>query len=517
MNLLNDTWIPVQQHGVMEKITLQQLLCGEKEGELCLPRDDMEMAGLQLLCSITQVLFVPENNERLKEFIRNPISQKVYQTAILGKESWFDLAHPETPFMQFREVIPSQSEPLTSMDKLLAGVADGANKVFVNPLGLGYGLCSSCTAIALFNMANNAPSVEGGFLGSFRGNTPLTIMISGRNVRESVWLNVLSQEIISKIIPNYDSAGSDEPNYVNKIPKKSEVNLANVGLVRGLFWQPAHYELCPIDRDDNCSCCGVEEPLYRHFKKEKFKYSVNGQFRHPLSPVRYDIRNENSKKIRLNYKFDSFTTSSPVWTKLNRFLYQKDTEHEGHEEAPVVRQAKMILRNDRLRLIVGGYQYKPPQTATIIHRNHEFIDVASGWPEAFQLINEIINIGLGYKSALRKSLFSFMSNAIINASSKKNKDRIGGICSEFDGHFFRRSEALIYSAIASFDSLGQEGIQSELHLSLYKIVIELFAQATDPYQQEPKMLKALALARRSLNKSLKELKPMDRGGISESV
>ncbi|MBN2569845.1 MAG: type I-E CRISPR-associated protein Cse1/CasA, partial [Deltaproteobacteria bacterium] len=51
MNLLTEQWIPVRPltGGGLEKISLRELLCGEKKWEICLPRDDMELAAMQLL------------------------------------------------------------------------------------------------------------------------------------------------------------------------------------------------------------------------------------------------------------------------------------------------------------------------------------------------------------------------------------------------------------------------------------------------------------------------------------
>lgn len=54
------------------------------------------------------------------------------------------------------------TEP-TGMDKLLAGLTGATNCAFVNEPGLADALCGGCTAIALFNQANNAPSFGGGF------------------------------------------------------------------------------------------------------------------------------------------------------------------------------------------------------------------------------------------------------------------------------------------------------------------------------------------------------------------
>ena len=125
MNLLTDAWIPIQRQGNYQKITLQQLLCCDQSGELCLPRDDMELACLQLLCAMTQVLFTPENKKALGRYLTQPLTLEQYNEACQGKMNWFDLNHPDTPFMQIRGVKATHSTP---MDKLMAGVADGTNK-----------------------------------------------------------------------------------------------------------------------------------------------------------------------------------------------------------------------------------------------------------------------------------------------------------------------------------------------------------------------------------------------------
>ena len=502
MNLLTDPWIPIQEKGHFEKITLQQLLCGEKTGEICLPRDDMELASLQLLCAITQVLFTPENKRELGHYVKQPLAQDDYQTAIQGKLDWFDLEHPETPFMQFRGVIPSKTEPYTSLEKLLAGVADGANKVFVNQQGLGTHLFSSCVAISLFNMANNAPSVGGGFQGSFRGNTPITTMIKGRSLREGIWLNVLTKEILLKIMPWYEETRTQKPNYVDKDKSGKSFKYTEIGLVRGLLWQPAHYELYPPIKMDTCSCCGSVEYVYTNFKKEKFKYTVTGSWPHPLSPRKFNINKGNKE-----FKFDSFTTKAPAWTHLSSFLYLKSDKKGGSEPSPIIDQAKSIMKGNRLNIIVGGYRYKPPQTATIIERRQELFSLFSGWEENEFIVREIIDIALSYKNSLRKSLYLFISQSLINAVSKKNKDRVSELCSLAEFTYYQKTENIIHDSLSCFDFSNIDEEFKFLRTSLKKIVLLLFDQATEPYQEEPKMIKALATARRSLHKSMKDLEP----------
>jgi len=506
MNLLTAAWIPIQHQGNYQKISLQQLLCGEQTGAVCLPRDDMELACLQLLCAITQVLFLPSDKKEMLKYLKEPISAGIYEDACSDKMDWFDLNHEKTPFMQFRNVTPSKTEPYTNMDKLLAGVSDGANKTFVNPQGLGAGLCESCTAIALFNMANNAPSVGGGFQGSFRGNTPITVLIKDRDLRETVWLNILSEEAVGKIMPWHEDTKNQKPNYVDKDIAGKSIDASRIGLARGLLWQPAHYELYPPIENTICSCCGFKGLVYINFKKEKFKYSLKGYWPHPFSATKYNFDKDN-KDEKINVTFNSFTTTAPAWTHLSSFLFLNKNKKEGGSPAPIIEQAKSILNGKPLDLIIGGYRYKPPQTATITARCHELFSLSEGWDEHEVGMRLLISTAVGYKQVLRKALYSFVSRAIVNAGSKKNKDRIGEICSSMEAIYYQRTEGIVRNRLAAIKADMLPAEKLTLHEQLKTIVISLFNQATEPYSQEPKMLKALALARRTLHKHLQELEP----------
>jgi len=150
MNLLTDTWIPVRSKagGQPQHISYAQLLCQPTQWLPCLPRDDMELALIQLLVSMTQVIFVPSDDAMLKQRYQVPLTEDEYRQ---GTQHWlddFDLTHPQAPFMQVKGV--AANEP-TGMDKLLSGVTGATNCTFVNEPGQGEALCSGCAAIALFN------------------------------------------------------------------------------------------------------------------------------------------------------------------------------------------------------------------------------------------------------------------------------------------------------------------------------------------------------------------------------
>ena len=135
MNLLSDPWIPVrpQAKASAQKLTLRQLLCGNEKWELCLPRDDMELAALQLLVCLAQALAAPENLEELRQRIVKPLAEQHFDESCKPYAEWFQLDHPRFPFMQVRGVAAKDPTP---MDKLLAGVTGATNSCFVNQPGL---------------------------------------------------------------------------------------------------------------------------------------------------------------------------------------------------------------------------------------------------------------------------------------------------------------------------------------------------------------------------------------------
>ncbi len=66
MNLYRDAWIPVRgSDAAFQLISLKRLLCQGEAWQISIPRDDMELACLQLLVSLVQVAFTPADENRV--------------------------------------------------------------------------------------------------------------------------------------------------------------------------------------------------------------------------------------------------------------------------------------------------------------------------------------------------------------------------------------------------------------------------------------------------------------------
>lgn len=524
MNLLKDAWIPVrpQESGAARQISLETLLCGSKHWELALPRDDMELAALQLLVCLVQVILPPADARQWRERIRTPLDVDTLRAAAEPYQKWFQLDHPDFPFMQVRGV---KAQEITPMDKLLAGLDSSQSSRFVNERNLASCLCFGCAAIALFNQANNSPSFCGGVKAGLRSSTPTTtfarLPYDGFSLRETIHLNILTQEAIEDNFP----ASKDyvtEPNWVLKIKqtgvkngiKQGEaVKINTLSPIRSLFWQPAHIELSVDDSGQQCACCGMGQSKFNGFKFEKFSYEYTGAWAHPHSP---QILSVKDGKAHISYV--GFNQSVPAWTDLSKYIVDSFIiNNKGGaveiRQAEVIKQIKKFLKgnDNNIELIIGGYRN---EKAKILDRRHEVITLGKGWESHTNDVTQVIEHSLKYRDSISKAFYLFSEGIerggkkIKGASFtyKKNKKTYFTLQEIGINHFYRRSEGRMLSALANIKFDDQLPTYLELDKVLSAISLAVFDELTSPYQHDPELFRTLTIARRSLLKELKEIR-----------
>jgi len=483
MNLLKDPWIPVQDQGGTTLITLKRVLCTNDDYRIALPRDDLELACLQLMICLTQVLFPPEDKQALLARLRQPMSTDEYAQGVQPFIDWFDLRHKQWPFMQVRGV---KAKEMTPIQKLFVGLPEGNNHAFFNDPGEITIVSEAVAAIALFNQAMNAPSVGGGFKGGFRGGAPITTLMSDHRLRHKIWVNVLHQNHIRKMLPEYEALREqDKPVWVEPIQAKSSIPAKAIGLLRGLFWQPAHIELLHTETDGTCDVLAMPvDNGVIGFSKEKFVYDIIGDWIHPHSPR---VRNLKDNTI----KYLSFTTTAPAWTQLNHLLVASEDRKEGHYPAEVVQQFKRDLARPA-QLVIGGYRNKQ---ASILQRRHELLPLRPGWDKKGEQIAAFVGLELEIKTLLRNKLYGFAK-----ATGAE------GINEKAEALYYHQSEPLIHQTLQEIDWSEGEVVLGRLRDELIQLSWEIFDQITRPYAHEPKMIEALAKAKQSLGAGFKKLK-----------
>jgi CRISPR system Cascade subunit CasA len=498
MNLLKDPWIPVRTDGgtgTFRLLTYQQLLCETGNWQVSLPRDDMELACVQLLVCMTQVMFLPEEDRALRTRIANALSAADFAAGVKPCQDWFDLDHPTQPFMQSRGVKAAENTPI---QKLLIGLPEGNNHAFFNAAGEVRHLSGALAAIALFNQASNSPSFGGGFKGGLRGNAPITTLVYGQDLRATIWRNVLTRPRLAErqiAIPGFSM---DQPTWVKPIHEKDVIHWNEIGVVRGLFWQPARVELARAERLVPCDVLGGE-PVhgYAGLRKEKFNFTVEGTWPHPHGAMTMSLENGALKQ-----QFSSFKFTEPAWTLLSEFVVPRGINDrdatEGSIPAGPISQADQLGEGD-LHLLIGGYGTKK---ALVLERRHELVSLAQGWQDDRRRLPSLVGIGKSAKHALRGKLYFAV---------KGNKDRglkgIGvAIHKTAEKLFYARTESLIHATFSNALTFKEwASVRSAFAQQLAGHCRTIFEELTDPYTMNPELIPVIAWARRSLNNDLMKL------------
>ncbi|EXJ14556.1 type I-E CRISPR-associated protein Cse1/CasA [Imhoffiella purpurea] len=502
MDLLEAPWIPVRANngsGAFRLLTYRELLCTDEDWQISLSRDDLELACLQLLICMTQIMFLPTDDDALLERLDTPLTPEEFEAGISPCRDWFDLDHPTQPFMQTRGVV---AKDVTPIQKLLIGLPEGTNHAFFNAPGEVGAISAPIAAIALFHQATNCPSFGGGFKGSLRGGAPITTLVDGRNLRERVWRNVLIPEFIRKDFPDWTHDPTrDRPTWIDPIREKETIHASQIGLARGLFWQPAHVELVPAGESGVCDLLGIEAgPLYTGFRKEKFNFTLTNTWPHP-----HGVLHMNLKKKALEMKFASFTTQAPAWTRLTEMVIRIDgAKGEGSRPAAPIAQAKTLAATDSerrpLHLIVGGYRNKQ---ASVLERRHELITLAAGWDDDEGRLKDLVELGLSAKKTLRGKLY-------FACQGYKDKDLPGiGVPLHETGErlFYARTESKILATFSNRATFDDWRDRRSIYVDrLAADCRGIFDELTDPYTMKPELIPIIAWARRSLNADLKKLK-----------
>ncbi|MFT4172190.1 MAG: type I-E CRISPR-associated protein Cse1/CasA [Rhodocyclaceae bacterium] len=512
-DLLKADWIPVRPFDstIPTRISVRELLCGSRRWQPHLPRDDMEFGLIQMLTAFAQVLFPPQDKPEWAARVTSLPDTCKFAERVDRMPDWFQLDHPQHPFMQVAKVAAKEH---TDMDKLLPGLTGNTSACFVNERGLAAALCGGCAAIALFNQATQAPGFGGGFKQGLKG-VGVSTLLQGDDLRQTVWLNVLTEESLDASGIAWRDHIDQAPTWVTPIEAGATVSSGGIGLLRGLFWQPLHVRLRPPTEGGICSCCGQPAASrYTAFDKAKFSFTVEGVWPHPHAP-----RTVTLKKGLREERFVAITTDAPAWTQLDRYITRRVHGAMGEdlrEPAAVVEQARAYLLGsaDKLLLLAGGYRCNQ---ASIVERRHSLFTVNRNWHAHTDVIHRLVDIGQGYRKSLRSVLYQASTgiDKIRNERQARVKtaSRFKGVGLDLheraEKMFYRRSTPMIGKTLAlvDFESPGEQF--AALRVELQALCSALFTEVTAPYQHDLDMQQTIALTRRMLAKRLRELETLN--------
>jgi len=204
-NLLHEQWIPVKRNAGKkpEYISPSQITEGSATNPviaLAAPRPDFNGALVQFLIGLVQTSFPPKDESEWRKKFRSPPSSEELKAAFGRYADAFILDGDGSRFMQDRDLTKSDGEWKTIDHLLIEMPGDQTldnNTDHFQKRDTVKHICRSCCAIALFTLQTNAPAGGRGHRTSLRGGGPLTTVVVGRTLWETIWLNVITRDAFS--------------------------------------------------------------------------------------------------------------------------------------------------------------------------------------------------------------------------------------------------------------------------------------------------------------------------------
>lgn len=306
LNLIRDRWIPVRRRdGTVEKIRPAEVLDFGPDGDnpavaVAAVRPDFNSALIQFLIGIFQTAAAPKDKREWRRTWKKTPTVDAMQREFDDFAHAFEVepgAENDGPlFMQDLDPLDKQ-KPKPVIQLLLdtpAGQTLKYNKDhFTKDRGEQF-LCPECALLSLLSLQLNAPSGGAGHRTSLRGGGPLNTVILGRNLWETVWLNVLptqNQSGWTELVTNDLDAVFPWLAPTRTSEKKSGTNTTPVDVHPAqVYWSmPRRIRLLPAEaapaEKSCCELCGDQsERLYSDYKTQNYGVNYEGAWVHPLTP-----------------------------------------------------------------------------------------------------------------------------------------------------------------------------------------------------------------------------------------
>ncbi len=301
-NLLSENWIPVRRaDGSTDRIPPWRITAPDPPCvDIAASRPDFKGALLELLVGLVQTAWPPENDRAWKRGFKEPPSPETLKAAFVPLLPYFHLFGPRPLFLQDLTLTEAEAKTPSPIAALLMDTP-GENATrhngdfFIKRDQPPEKLCPACAAAALAAMQAYAPSGGVGYRVSIRGGGPLTTLVVGDTLWETVWSNVL---------PLNDRDTAPLPRDTDEIPGKvfpwaapthdshevgSEVHRAAAHFLHHYWGMPRRVLLTPAEEPEASACpvCGREHTVFvRRFWTTNYGNNYGLGWRHPLTPYR---------------------------------------------------------------------------------------------------------------------------------------------------------------------------------------------------------------------------------------
>lgn len=293
-NLIRNQWMPVIRQDETEEVIAPYELTDNLDVNPIVsfnaPRADFNGSLIQFSIGLVQTTMAPKDNEEWRRGFNNPPSTEKLKSIFEAVSHNFNFDGNGARFMQDYELREGDA---LQIDKILMEMP-GENTITSNrdhflKRDTVKKMCIPCCITALFSLQINAPSGGQGNRTSLRGGGPLTTIVTGGNIWQTTWLNILPEEEFKR----FGDFSKTDPRDIfpwmgpTRTSEKKQVTTPQDVHPYHMFWSMPRRIYVDTDKTESgdCDICGSnQENLVTAYVSKNYGTNYGGAWRHTLSP-----------------------------------------------------------------------------------------------------------------------------------------------------------------------------------------------------------------------------------------
>jgi CRISPR system Cascade subunit CasA len=474
VNLLIDDFISTTSR----KISLKTLLTSNNDYQLQYAFDEIQLAMLQLLGSLSTVVLKPTLNE-LKGYVENGLTAEQYDLALSKVDfQWFE----EKCFM--RSAMPTNTTPAEApITKMISGIECGGSP---NALGLfsetSYAevICPDCSHALNYNLHMNIKGECFGPTGAtgIRGGGAISTLISGKDLKTTILANTVAVDFFNQ------ARGIKSPN--NKLmwqdPMQGDIYYAHqIGLERGLFALAYHIDFSVLDEPCLCDVCGHHaDKSIKTFLRQKYTGSYGSTKKgrdegaqwwpHPYTPI-----TQQEEGVFPMCARDQHWHS---WQNFSSYVLSKETNKSFSIPALIISQ-KVV--KGKVNLLIGG---NIADQGSITGRVYDLYAMPEHWDSNLERVTQVIDAGLDAKDKLVQAL-----NKMFGAGY--DKKFISGIKNTAVQQYISNAQKIVQELLLDVDRKEARVLRKDALERLAAEAKNIYQVLMRKYQSDLPLFKAL--------------------------
>lgn len=466
-NLIEERWIKVRtESGAIREIAPWEICSGDdRPVEVCFERPDFSSVVTQFLIALYQTVYTPKDEDEWLDRIEEPPSVDECRRMLSSIEQSFELLGDGHRYMQDVTVGSDKAKPIARM--LMTSPGENTirtNKDFFVKRGSDPGcMCLPCTAAALTCMQMIGGQGGSGLRASARGSSAVTVLVTGKDLWETVYLNVLSVQRLKQT----GGDGISGP----KFPWMNDENDGTV-MPQGnspvmILWSMVRRILLSSPRDGVCGICGRRGPCIYEYSEEKHGNEYRGWI-HPFAPM--SIRKDSVFPASMTADYRHFNQ----WASVAYDLGTDTKPSLNVIQAMSNRGSLDEIMGGRYRIRITGYQNKQASSEYWVDIS---IPVYIGYDDEAEF-NSMVSEMLETSNNARKALGAALNSAFgggqgpkASASQKISMDAVSQ-------NYWNECDPIFSSELQRYRPEDVEEIEGDWRKSVYSVALRIFDECT---------------------------------------